>query len=123
MRGPRPGKPGWLQFLSAAGGILLLTALYVVLMWATVDATTVGDGTTASDRDNIHIALHLSLLVAAAGFGFALGKWLNGQGVAYGVLFVSALAALMLMLQLGSYELACEGHNDLIRHWECGEAG
>jgi len=25
----------------------------------------------------------------------------------------------MLGAQMASYELACEGHNDLVRHWQC----
>ncbi|MCC7364966.1 MAG: hypothetical protein IT303_11400 [Dehalococcoidia bacterium] len=100
-------------------GIVLLTALYVLLMSFTVDLSRVDADTSASDRDAVYFALHLGLVVAAAGIGFAMGKWLNGLGFAYAVLFVTVLIVLMLAIQLGSFSLACEGHNDIIRHWQC----
>jgi hypothetical protein len=29
----------------------------------------------------------------------------------------------MLLAQLGSNALACEGYNDILRHWACGTDG
>jgi hypothetical protein len=41
------------------------------------------------------------------------------MGVALGLLFVVVLSVSMVGAQMGSYELACQGHNDVIRHWTC----
>lgn len=108
-----------MQFLVSLVGLALLAAGYIAAMRATVRYSQLDDAHTASERDEVYFALHMGLIVAAAVLGFLLGKWLNGLGFAYAVLFTSVLAVGMVGVQVGSYELACEGHNDLIRHWTC----
>ena len=76
-------------------------------------------GTVVPQTDNVYAALHIGLLAVAAVIGFVLGKWLNGLGLAYATLFVLVLSVIMVGAQLTTYELACRGHNDLIRHWQC----
>ncbi|MGE5595577.1 MAG: hypothetical protein ACM3S1_06020 [Hyphomicrobiales bacterium] len=117
---PHRAKPPWLQLLAAVGALLLLTAVYLLLMRLTIDVSHLDADTTADDRDLFYLGLHSGVLLFAAVAGFALGKWLNGLGLAYSVLFAIVLAVCMVGLQVGSQELACHGHNDLIRHWECG---
>ena len=112
-------KPAWTHLLGAAALVLLLVGLYLLLMRLSVGATHVDRDTSESDRDTIYFALHLSLLVAAGAAGFAFGRWLGGYGIAYAALLVVVLAIGMLALQLASFELACRGYNDLIRHWQC----
>ena len=115
----RSPKPAWLQTLTAVSGIFLLAAVYLLAMRLTVDISRVSTPDAADTRDTVYLALHLGLLLVAAGAGFALGRWLSGLGLAYGTLFAVCLALTMVFAQMGSQALACEGHNDLIRHWEC----
>ena len=117
-RGRKP-KPAWLQILAACIGLVLFTAAYLVAMWLTVDVSLVEKGHTPEHRDTIYLELHAGVLLIATIAGFGLGKWLNGLGVAYAVLFFTVIASAMVFASLGSYTLACEGHNDLIRHWTC----
>jgi hypothetical protein len=58
-------------------------------------------------------------LLGAAVLGFVAGKWFNGLGIAFATLFVLVLGICMVTVQMASYELACHGHNDLVRHWQC----
>ena len=118
MRG-NTRKPAWLHVAAASAADLLLAGVYVLLMRLSVDATRVDRDTSASERDAVYLAIHVALLVAAGAGGFALGKWLDGFALAYTTLLVVALAVAMLAIQIGAYQLACAGHNDIVRHWQC----
>lgn len=100
-------------------GLLFFMAVYLALMRFLVGVSQLDDNTTADRRDLIYFEVHTGLLISAALIGFGLGKWLNGLGVAYATLFVVALASAMALTQVGSFALACEGHNDIVRHWTC----
>jgi len=117
--GARRSKPRIVQVMVATSAMLLLGALYLGLMHATVRFSQLDAEHSASDRDNVYLYLHTAVLLLGAFSGFGLGKWLNGLGIAYAVLFVVVLAIAMVLAHLGSYTLACQGHNDLIRHWTC----
>lgn len=103
----------------AALSLAFFAAAYLALMRATLDYSRLEGGRTASDRDEVYFVLHMGLLAGALVAGFIVGKWLNGLGAAYATLFGAFLAAFMVLAQIGSYELACEGHNGLIRYWVC----
>lgn len=117
-RGRKP-KPTWLQIVVACGVLLVFTAAYLAAMRLSIDISYVERGHTPESRDTFYLELHSGLLLLATVAGFGLGKWLNGLGVAYAVLFFTVIASVMVFASLGSYTLACEGHNDLIRHWTC----
>jgi hypothetical protein len=119
-RPSRLSRPHWQQALAALGGLLLFVAAYLVAMRLTVDVSEPGKGYSPDYRDTVYFWLHAGTLATAAIAGFALGKWLNGLGVAYALLFVLVVAFAMAGFALGSFSLACHaGHNDLIRHWTC----
>ncbi len=103
----------------ALAGVLLLALLYLVAMRAALPYARVDQDTSASDRDNLYLVLHLALLGLAGLTGWLLGRWLGGLGVAYATLFVISSALWMVGAQVASYQLACDGNNDLIRHWTC----
>lgn len=115
----RQGKPHGVQVGVAVVSLALFAVAYLALMRATLDYSRLEAGRTASDRDEIYLVLHTGLLAGALAAGFIVGKWLNGLGLAYAALFCAFLAVFMVFAQIASYELACEGHNDLIRHWVC----
>jgi len=97
---------------------LFLFGLYLLSLHETVASP----GETASDlnaRDRLYFGIHGFFLVIAATTGFSLGKWINGLGVAFAVLLLASTAAAMVGTQVATYELACSGHNDLVRHWQC----
>lgn len=115
----RPYKPAALQLALTIAGVLLFAGIYVVIMHSTLDVSRVVTKDDANFRDKVYFGVHVGLLAAAATAGFALGKWLSGLGVAFALLFFVTLATMMVGAQAGSYELACHGHNDVVRHWTC----
>lgn len=99
--------------------LIALIIAYAGIMNAVLDVSKVGSDNDANQRDAAYAYLHVVFLAGAAVIGFLAGKWLNGLGVAFATLFVIVLVIGMLAIQLSSYELACRGHNDLVRHWQC----
>ena len=119
MQFPRPAKPTGLVVVLTLILLLLLFGAYVAVMYATIDVSRIASDAEANDRDAAYAYLHLVMLLGAAVIGFLAGKWFNGLGVAFGTLFVVVMAVGMLAVQLTSYELACHGRNDIVRHWQC----
>jgi hypothetical protein len=115
----RTPKPAWAQALAAIVGLVFFLALYVALMRLQIDVSRLGDAGSADHRDRVYFVIHAGLIAGAAVGGFLLGKWLSGLGLAYAALFVVVVSVSMVGVQFGSFELACRGHNDLIRHWSC----
>ena len=119
-RRSRAPRPAALQVALAVGGLLAFTAAYLLAMRLSLDVSVIKEKTDADHRDAVYLAIHGGVLLAAMAGGFTLGRWLNGLGLAYAVLFLVVLSLVMVSAQLGSYEVACEaGHNGLIRHWTC----
>ena len=120
MQERRPGtKPIALQVALTVLTLLFFATAYVVAMNAVLSVSRVTDDAGRDHRDQVYLALHGGFLLVAAIYGFTLGKWLNGLGIAFATLFLVALSASMIGVQLASYELACNGHNDVVRHWTC----
>lgn len=118
MREPgwTPKPTGLIVFLTLLLLLMLLVA-YVGVMNALVEISQPEHD--IERRDTAYAYVHLVLLFGAAVIGFLAGRWFNGLGVAFATLFVVVLGVGMLAVQLTSYELACHGHNDLVRHWQC----
>jgi hypothetical protein len=115
-----PDRPGWLQFTSAALAIVVIGVVYVGLLRYFLDVSEVDAGASHEHRDLVYLSVHAGVLAGAGVGGFLLGKWLNGLGVAYALLVLSATVVVMVGTQIGSQTLACEGgYNDLVRHWSC----
>jgi hypothetical protein len=115
----RHSKRHSIQILVTVLLLMILATAYVAAMNALLEVSRIESTADAADRDNVYAALHVGLLAAAAVVGFVVGKWLNGLGLAYATLFVLALSVMMVGAQLTTYELACRGHNDILRHWQC----
>jgi len=119
---PAPATHALGRRLVAAGLTLALfvfvLTLYFVSLHQTVD-TPPYSPSELNARDSLYFGIHAFFLFIAAATGFSLGKWVNGLGVAFAVLLVVSTATAMAGTQVATYELACRGHNDLVRHWEC----
>jgi hypothetical protein len=116
----RNPKAPVVQILFALLGLLFLLGAYVLVMHLTISSTEVRAAYTPGDRDATYAILHLAFLAWTLVFGFLLGKWLNGLGIAYAALFFFVVASSMVFLQLGTYTLACHrGQNDITTHWTC----
>ena len=110
----------WVQMLTATIGLTIFLALYVVLLRLNLDLSKATPKADRDYRDMIYLVIHAGVLFGAMITGFGLGKWLNGLGFAYSVLFIVVLAVFMAGIHVGSQALACrEGRNDMVRHWEC----
>jgi hypothetical protein len=114
----RARHPG-VHLAVAFAGPLVVLAMYGIAMHFTVGVSRVDLGRSASHRDTVYLWIHLVVLGIAVLAGFLAGRWLNGLGLAYAALFGSVIAIGMVAVMLGSHELACQGHNDLVRHWTC----
>ncbi len=112
-------RPGMTQAAFALVALMALAAAYIGVMHATLPVSRIETPRGADRRDLWYFGIHVGGLVVAAVLGFGLGKWLNGLGLAFALLFVVVLGTLMVGVQLGSYELACHGTNDIVRHWTC----
>ncbi|WP_322818292.1 hypothetical protein [Tepidiforma sp.] len=108
------------RWMLAAALLFFCVAGYVGAMRATVGLSLVESDADAARRDLVYSVIHVGLLVGAAMVGFVTGKWVNGLGLAFAVLFVVVLATAMVGLQVVTFEVACSGGpNGLIRHWHC----
>jgi hypothetical protein len=116
----RHSKSHGVQFALTVFVCAALVTLYVGLMRAVISLSSLNSDSDLERRDEAYAVVHLGVLGLATVSGFLLGKWFNGLGLAYALLFFIVVAVSMLALLLGSYELACHGHNGLIRHWQCG---
>ncbi len=116
----RPSKPHGVQFALTVLACALLLGIYIGLMRSVISVSRLNSSGDLERRDEAYAVVHLGVLVMAALSGFLLGRWFNGLGLAYALLFLIVVAVSMLALLLGSYELACHGQNDLLRHWQCG---
>jgi hypothetical protein len=112
-------RPAWVQAAVAAGVIVAVVALYLLTLWLLSGHSKPDQGHSANARDTVYFSVHGGFLVFAAVSGFFAGKWLNGLGFAYATLTAVTVLVLMVGAQIGSHSLACNGHNDLIRHWAC----
>lgn len=119
MQRAHASRPVSLQVTLAIAGLVLLVALYLVAMRMSIDVSYLRAKGDANHRDALYLAIHGGVLLVAGVGGFALGRWLSGLGLAYALLFVVTISVLMVSAQMGSYEAACHGHNDVIRHWTC----
>lgn len=111
--------PRWLRVLLTASLVALVVASYLVALRLTLDASRLDADTTANDRDRLLAGIHGGVLLAAALLGSIVGRWAGRSAVGYALLLVAVVVVAMLLVQLGSFELACRGHNDLVRHWQC----
>ena len=117
-RNRTPMRPA-LQVLITVLALAVLLAAYAFTMHAIIDVSRIDQDTRAGRRDLVYSYVHVAGLIFSGALGFALGKWFSGLGVAFATLFVIVTAVGMLSLQFGTYELACHGHNDIVRHWTC----
>jgi hypothetical protein len=97
----------------------VLFGAYLTAMHMLVDVSNVEAGKDASHRDLIYVYVHAGLFAAAVVLGFLAGKWFSGLGFAFATLFFIVVAFGVTLIQMSSYELACRGHNDIVRHWQC----
>lgn len=116
---PSHPRPALLQAALTLLALVLLLGIYVAVMHGLVDFSKVDGKQEASERDLVYVYIHLGLFVAAGVIGFFAGKWFSGLGFAFAVLFLVVTMLLTTAVQLSSYEMACNGHNDLVRHWQC----
>lgn len=99
--------------------LCLFVGAYIGVMYAVVDISKVANDQDANQRDQAYIFLHLVMIGGAGIIGFVVGKWFNGLGIAFATLFILVVAISMLSVQLSAFELACHGHNNIVRHWQC----
>lgn len=96
-----------------------IAAAYVLVLSAAVEAPSASDEITSNSQDALYFGLHGICLVAGILLAVFLALWLRRSKVAYATLLAAWLLVFMIGAQVVTFELACEGHNDIIRHWRC----
>ncbi|MEP7216245.1 MAG: hypothetical protein ABI782_08330 [Anaerolineaceae bacterium] len=120
QRRARPSKPAWAAWLLSVVVLLALFAAYVLVTHRTVGAEVPLGNAELNQRDTIYFSIHLATVVVGSVLGFALGKWLNGLGAAFALLFLVVLVSSLAVTQVVTYRLACDGgQNNIVRHWTC----
>jgi hypothetical protein len=120
VRTHRAAKRPWVQWAVFGLAQLVLVLAYLVLLRLAFTAWGIDETATGNRRDNLFLLIHGAFIAGAAVVGFAAGKWLNGLGVAFAVLFLSVMVVAQLGTIAGSQALACTAdRNNLIRHWSC----
>jgi hypothetical protein len=115
----RRSKPAYIQAAVTVCLLLLFFAAYIAAMHATVPLSKKTDTSAMDERDLWYVLIHGCVLIAGTITGFLAGKWFSGLGIGFAVLFFVVLAAGMVGIQAATFEAACHGHNDIVRHWAC----
>ena len=120
QRRARPSKPTWVAWLLSVVLLAALFAAYLVVTHRAVGTDVPVGNTELSQRDTIYFSIHLATLGIGGVVGFSLGKWLNGLGAAFALLFFVILVSSLTATQVVTYKLACGGgQNNIVRHWTC----
>ncbi len=114
-----PRFPWWAEVPLFVGVLLLLTAVYFLVMNASIDGGAQEIGESTNSADALYFGLHGVLIVATVSIGVMLGVWLRRSAFAVAALAATWLVSVMLLAQVATFHLACEGTNDIIRHWQC----
>lgn len=117
---PGPRFPVWLEAVLTPALLVALTALYLLSLHLSLDVMgeQVADDVTET-RDGWYFGLHLAWAVAGTLIGTLVGIGFRRSAFAFASLFLAWMVVAMGAAQVATFELACEGHNDIIRHWHC----
>lgn len=118
-RRTRPPKPSWVAWSASVLLLAIIIASYVALAHLLTGSDVPSGDVETGRRDAVYFAIHGGTLLTALVAGFTLGKWLNGLGVAFALLFLVVVGATLSVGQIAAYQAACAGQNDIIRHWTC----
>lgn len=119
QRRARPPKPTLVAWLLSCLLIGTTLAAYVIAAHILVGSDVPSSAAQADQRDTTYFAIHAAGLLFSLIAGFTLGKFLNGLGVAFGLLFFVVVGTAMSAGQVAAYQAACNGQNGIIRHWTC----
>lgn len=114
--GPRRHGPGWLVAICTVAAFATVFFAYLTGLRLAIEPT---DGIEPNATDGIYFGIHGASLVLSVILGFALGSYFRALGFAFAVLFLALMVMSMAGAQVATFELACRGHNDIIRHWRC----
>ncbi len=96
--------------------LLTVLAAYLTALRLAVETVPTSGG---NRNDGLYFGLHGLALAVAVIAGGVVG-YLNGRrAFAIAILFLAVMLVWMFAAQFVSFEMACSGHNDIIRHWQC----
>jgi uncharacterized membrane protein YfcA len=104
---------------AAVVGFVLVVSAYLVAMRFSLDLSRVDEGRSADTRDLAYLLIHAAVFAGALLVGFLSERIGSGMGFAFVAIMAILTLAMMAGVQMGSFALACNGHNDLVRHWQC----
>ncbi|MFN0094315.1 MAG: hypothetical protein ACKVVT_06010 [Dehalococcoidia bacterium] len=114
----RRPTPRWLRWLRGIALTLAIASILAATL-AALHMTSEPRVDDPSHRDLVYFSIQGLALAGALVVGFVLGAILRTSAGLTALAFLVFVLMVLMVAQVGSYELACRGHNDLIRHWEC----
>lgn len=116
----RAKYPLWLEISLVAALLFAILSLYIASLHLGLQFMDDVDAAGAADtNDGVYFGIHGLWIVAATVLGTVTGSWLRRSAFGFAALFVAVLVIAMVSAQIATFHLACEGHNDIIRHWQC----
>lgn len=114
-----PRFPLWAEVIMCVFVLATLAAAYVLVMHLAIDDGAQANGESTNGADVLYFGLHGIVLAAATASAVALAIWMRRSAFALATLAAAWLVTVMLLAQVATFHLACEGTNDIIRHWQC----
>ncbi len=108
--------PLWFDVLFVLCVLLILTVLYVVALHLAVGGN---DVATPNEEDALYFGIHGAVLVLGLLVAWGIAALSRRSAMALLALFGGWFLIAMMAAQIATFELACHGHNDIIRHWQC----
>ncbi|MDZ7728449.1 MAG: hypothetical protein U5Q44_09840 [Dehalococcoidia bacterium] len=108
--------PLWFDVLFVLCVLLILTVLYVVVLHVAVG----GDNSAPpNEEDALYFGIHGAMLTLSLLVAWGIAALSRRSTMALLALFGGWFLVAMMAAQIATFELACHGHNDIIRHWQC----
>jgi hypothetical protein len=112
-----PGtQPAWLAVTITVLVLLTVVGAYLTSLRLVLETS---PAATPNEHDTIYFGLHGAALMVATITGGIVGFLQGRRAFAISILFLAVILVTMFAAQLITFELACSGHNDIIRHWQC----
>lgn len=70
-------------------------------------------------RDAEYFGLLGGTLAGSVLVGIGIGAMLRRSPFAFALLMLALVFIGLVGIQVGTFELACDGQNDIVRHWRC----
>lgn len=116
---PQPRFPVWLDALIVASIVTVVLVAYGVVANALLVVPVSDADAVLNERDAEYFAVLGATLAAGTVSGVALAALLRRSLFGFALLFLALVFLGLVGIQAATFEMACDGRNDIVRHWQC----